>query len=71
MIQANSWAEAVFQTTVRSSATFKEELSAPRDILITAGGSCLAGEWLFVCTSAEATLNCVAQIGALNTAEPL
>ena len=36
-IQTNSWAEAVFRTMVRSPATFKEELSAPRETWIIAG----------------------------------
>ena len=37
VIQTNSWAEAVFRTMVRSPATFKEQLSAPRETLITVG----------------------------------
>ena len=73
MIQINSWAEAVFRTTVRIPAIFKEELSAPRETLITAGWFniplCLVDSALLVST--EATANCVAQMGALNTAEPL
>ena len=47
LIQTNSWDKAVFQTTLRSPATFKEELSAPRDNLMTAGwcniSLCLVG----------------------------
>ena len=51
VIQKNSWAEAVFRTMVRSPATFKEKLSAPRETLITAGWHdillCLVGSvWL-------------------------
>ena len=37
VVQTNSWAEAVFQTTVKSPATFKENLSALRETLIKAG----------------------------------
>ena len=78
MIQTNSWDEAVFWTIVRSPATFKEEHSAPRETLIKAGWCniplCLMGGDLMVrvvCTSAEVIANCAAQMGALNTAEPL
>ena len=39
VIQTNSGAEAVFRTMVGSPATFKEELSAPREALIKAGSA--------------------------------
>ena len=76
MIQTNSWAEAVFRTTVRRSATFKEELSAPKETLIIAGWCniplCAVGSaWLVMPVSAKATTNCMAQMGALNTTETL
>ena len=72
VIQTNSGAEAVFWTMVWNLATFKEELSALRETLIKAGGhSRVVPSWLVVaCTSAEHA-NCVAQMGALNMAEPL
>ena len=63
----------MFRTTVRIPATFKEELSSPRETLKTAGWFniplFLVGSALLVST--EATANCVAQMGALNTAEPM
>ena len=31
----------------------------------------MAGWWVDVCTSAEVAANCIAQMGALNMAEPL
>ena len=78
MIQRSSWAEAGFRITVRSPATLKEELSTPSETLIKADWCniplCLMGSaWLVsaVCTSAEVIANFVAQMGALNTAEPL
>ena len=57
---------------VGNLATFKEELSALRETLIKAGRhSWVVPSWLVVvCTSAEHA-NCVAQMGALNMAEPL
>ena len=78
VIQTSSWADAVFRTKVRSPATFKEEMPAPKETLIKAGwcnipfyligvSSCL----VVVCTSAEVIANRVAQMRTLNTAEPL
>ena len=67
MIQTNSWAEAVFRTTVRSPATFKEELSGWCNIPL-----CLVGSaWLVSGCLYERRSNCLAQMGALNTAGPL
>ena len=76
VIQTKSWAEAVFRTTLRSSATFKEELPAPRETLITVGWCnillCLVGNaWLVSGCLYERRSNCVAQMGALNMARPL
>ena len=76
VIQTNIWAEAVCGTTVRNPATFKEELSAPRETLITAGWCnillCLAGCARLVsgCLCKRRS-NCIAQMGALNMAGPL
>ena len=76
VIQTNSWVEAVFQTIVRSPATFKKELLAPRETLITAGWCnillCLAGCARLVsgCLCKRRS-NCIAQMGALNMAGPL
>ena len=59
-------------------ATLKEELSAPRKTLIKKSWCniplCLMvvpSWWVTFSTSAEVIANCVAQMGALNTAEPL
>ena len=78
VIQTNSWTEGVFRTTVRSPATFKEQLPAPgkpwqKHVAETfrCGLWVVPSWWVVVCTSAEVIANCVAQIGALNTAEPL
>ena len=75
VIQTNSWAEAVFQTTVRHPATFKGELSAPWEILIKAGWCnillCLVGSaWLASGCLYEHRSNCIAQMRALNKAGP-
>ena len=103
VIQTKSWTESVFWTTVRSPATIKEKLLAPKETLIKAGwcnislylvgsawsmSGCLyehrsnceqrslnrsfkygrttivPGWWVVVCTSAEVTMNCVAQNGS-------
>ena len=77
VIQTNRGAGSVFQTTGGGPATFKDDLTAPRDTLIKAAACCSIllclmgrGQLMSGCLY-ERSNNCVAQMRALNTARLL
>ena len=77
VIQKKREAEAVFRTMVWNPVAFKEELSAPREILINSQRKqfvpvwVVPSRWVAVFMSAEVVANYVPQMGALNATEPL